>query len=55
MSFWLIQGPADGETPAVGEVFFYLVRSRSLALGDETYGHSSDNRERVPFSGDCSF
>ncbi|HEV8375239.1 MAG TPA: hypothetical protein VGR38_03275 [Candidatus Polarisedimenticolia bacterium] len=54
-NWWFISGPADGETPPVGQAFFYLVRPRSLALGDETYGHSSDNRERAPFSGDCSF
>jgi hypothetical protein len=54
-SWWYISGPTDAASPAVGQVFFYLVRARILALGDETYGHSSDGRERVPSSGDCSF
>ena len=48
-----VTGPADPEIPLVGSVYFYLVRPRGLAL-PETYGTSSDNQERVPFSGDCS-
>jgi len=55
VNVWSVTGPADGGTPAVGEVFFYLVRSRSVALGDETYGESSSQLERLPSSGDCSF
>ena len=49
-----ITGPTDAEAPPVGSVYFYLVRSVSTAV-PETYGSSSDNRERLPSSGDCSF
>jgi len=52
---WLITGPSDADTPPVGVVYFYLVRARSVSLPAETYGYSSDGRERLPFSGDCSF
>lgn len=51
---WDVIGPEDPEIPPVGSVYFYLVRPRGPVL-PETYGASSDNRERVPFSGDCFF
>ena len=54
-NIWYITGPTHAQVPPVGGVFFYLVRSRSAALPNETYGYSSDNRERIPLSGDCSF
>ena len=51
--FWYVAGPADAESPAPGEAFFYLARSAGLPDGDTTYGHSSDGREETPLSGDC--
>ena len=51
---WFITGPTHAAAPPVGGVFFYLVRSRSTAV-PETYGYSTDSRERIPLSGDCSF
>ena len=49
----IILGTGDGDDPAVGQAFFYLVRPHLLTPSTGNYGHSSDNRERIPFSGDC--
>jgi len=49
-----VTGPSDPDTPPLGVTYFYVVRARGTAV-PETYGFSSDSRERVPFSGDCSF
>jgi hypothetical protein len=46
--------PSDPDTPQLGVTYFYVVRARGTTV-PETYGFSSDSRERIPFSGDCSF
>ena len=53
-NWWFVTGPADGESPPLGQAFFYLVRAPRLPFGDSAYGYSSDGREEVPGSGDCS-
>lgn len=41
------------DTPAVGQIHFYLVRGRGTgSVGVTTYGTTSDGRERL-FAGDC--
>ena len=49
-----VTGPSDPDSPPLGVAYFYVVRARNAAV-PETYGFSSDSRERVPSSGDCSF
>ena len=49
-----ISGPTDSEIPAVGEVFFYLVKANTAPHGGNTYGRGSNGTVRVPLAGDCA-
>lgn len=47
-------GFEDVEEPIPGQVFFFLYRgSQGLLDGPGSYGDSSDDRQRIPASGDC--